>query len=358
MQLRHRVGLSLLAAGSCLSPAHQAAAIDTRRADVAGFIEHMVAREAYDPHTLRRILRAARTQPAIVAAMEKPAEKRLAWYRYRPIFVNEQRIQEGVDFWLAHRRDLERSSARTGVAPQYLVAIVGVETYYGRLTGNYRVLDALSTLAFDYPPRARFFRGELAQFLLLARDQRIDPLTAMGSYAGAMGAPQFMPSSYRRFGLDATADGHVDLWSNWPDVFDSVGYFLEEHGWSAGQAVLRDATVAPGSVPKPAGPDLGAATTVAALRAEGVHIDDAPGADRRAWLIAAKQANGVAWRVGFGNFYAITRYNHSPLYAMAVHDLAVAVQRRVDASLEPLAEMAHHPPIASQRGTPRPTPRT
>lgn len=356
MQARCRVRLSLLAAGSILAAAHQAAALDTRRADVAGFIEHMVERDAYDPRTLRGILRAARTQPAIVAAMEKPAEKSLPWYRYRPIFVNEQRIQEGVDFWRAHRRDLARSSARTGVAPQYLVAIVGVETYYGRLTGKYRVLDALCTLAFDYPPRARFFRGELAQFLLLARDQGIDPLTAMGSYAGAMGAPQFMPSSYRRFGLDATADGRVDLWSNWPDVFDSVGYFLEEHGWSAGHAVLRDATVAPGRAPKSAGSDLGAATTLAALQAEGVRIEDAPGMDRRAWLIAAEQAHGVAWRVGFGNFYAITRYNHSPLYAMAVHDLAVAVRRRVDASLGPLAEPAQHPPTAHHRGTPRPTP--
>jgi len=206
-----------------------------------------------------------------------------------------------------------------------------VETYYGRLTGGYRVLDALATLSFDFPPRARFFREQLEQFLLLARDRDFDPLTVRGSYAGAMGAPQFMPSTYRRYGLDATVNGRIDLWTDWPDVFASVGYFLREHGWVAGRAVLRDASVRTGAAPEPPPAVLGPPTTLAALRAAGVRVSDAPDAAGRVWLIGAEQPAGVEWRVGFGNFYAITRYNHSPLYAMAVHDLAVALRRRIGA---------------------------
>jgi membrane-bound lytic murein transglycosylase B len=331
----HRLCLSLIAAGSFLAAASGASALDTRSPEVAGFIDQMVARDAYDPRTLRRILGAARLEPAIVAAMERPAEQVLPWYRYRPIFVNERRIQEGVDFWVAHRRELRRASERTGVAPQYLVAILGVETYYGRLTGGYRVIDALATLSFDYPPRAAFFRGQLEQFLLLARDHAFDPLTVKGSYAGAMGAPQFMPSAYRRFGVDATVDGRVDLWSDWPDVFDSIGYYLRENGWVDGGPVLRDAV--PGAAATATAPTalLGPPTTVGALQAAGIRIVDAPGPDSRAWLVPAQQPQGLQWRIGFENFHAITRYNRSPLYAMAVHDLAVALRQRVPAT--PLA---------------------
>ncbi|MDE2295032.1 MAG: lytic murein transglycosylase B [Gammaproteobacteria bacterium] len=332
MRYGHRLCVSLIAAGSLLAAASGASALDTHQPAVARFIERMVAHDGYDPRTLRRILGAARLEPSIVAAMERPAEKVLPWYRYRPIFVNERRIQEGVDFWLAHRRELRRASERTGVAPQYLVAILGVETYYGRLTGGYRVIDALATLSFDYPPRAAFFRRQLEQFLLLARDHDFDPLEVRGSYAGAMGAPQFMPSTYRRFGIDATVDGRVDLWSDWPDVFDSIGYYLRENGWVTGGAVLRDAVVdADAPAPVPAS-SLGPPTTVGALRAAGIRIADAPGPGSRAWLVPAEQPQGLKWRVGFENFYAITRYNRSPLYAMAVHDLALALRQRIPAA--------------------------
>ncbi|MDE2348058.1 MAG: lytic murein transglycosylase B [Gammaproteobacteria bacterium] len=326
LRRRHALILACCLQGALSTPA---AALDTHRADVESFIAHMVTMDSFDAKTLRKLLGAATSQPAIIAAMDKPAEKTLSWYQYRPIFLNEQRIQEGVDFWRAHRRDLELSSARTGVAPQTVVAILGVETYYGRLTGKYRVLDALSTLAFDYPARAPYFRRELEQFLVLAHDQGIDPLKALGSYAGAMGAPQFMPSAYLRYGMDASDDGHVDLWANWPDVFDSVGYFLKEHGWVTDGPVLDKAHVAAGGRPSPAGPDLALSSTVGSLEAEGVHIDDAPASDTPAMLIAADEADGVAWRVGYANFHAITRYNHSPLYAMAVCDLAAALRQRV-----------------------------
>ncbi len=143
----------------------------------------------------------------------RPAEKAKPWSEYRPIFLTERRIREGTEFWIAHRQALDQASMRSGVAPEYLAAILGVETYYGRLTGSYRVLDALATLAFDYPARAKFFRDELEQFLLLTRDAHLDPLAMKGSYAGAMGAPQFMPSNYRRYAVDADADGRIDLWT-------------------------------------------------------------------------------------------------------------------------------------------------
>jgi peptidoglycan lytic transglycosylase B len=349
--------LLAVAAGSMLAPARPAEALDTQRADVTAFIDRVAARDGFDTASLERILRAAQSQPAILAAMERPAEKTMTWREYRPLFLNERRIQEGVDFWNAHRRDLEDSSRRTGVPAEYVAAILGVETYYGRLTGRYRVLDALATLSFDYPPRAAYFRGELEQFLLLARDQGIDPLTALGSYAGAMGAPQFMPSAYRWFGLDASDDGRVDLWSDWPDVFDSVGYFLKEHGWTSGAPVLLEARVAAGRTPTPADADLRSSTTVGALRAAGVRIDGAADPDAPAWLIAADGAGGTEWRVGLGNFYAITRYNHSPLYAMAVHDLAVALAARAagpaapERSSAPL-ETAHGATAAAARLAP------
>ena len=206
---------------------------------------------------------------------------------------------------------------------------MGVETYYGRLTGSYRVIDALSTLAFDYPARAKFFRTELEQFLLLTREAHLDPLGVKGSYAGAMGAPQFMPSNYRRFSVDADGDGRVDLWTNWADVCASVGNYLKEHGWNAGEPVLSEAQAESGKTQELDGHKLALSETVGSLRAKGVSFDSSLPEEAPALLIAADDADGVRWRVGFNNFYVITRYNHSALYAMAVNDLAAAVRQRV-----------------------------
>ncbi len=306
-----------------------AAAIDVKRADVKEFIAHMTDTSSFKKRQLRKLLKAAQSQPAIIEAMDRPAEKAKQWFEYRPIFVSERRIREGTDFWIAHRQALDRASVRTGVAPEYLAAILGVETYYGRLTGSYRVLDALATLAFDYPARAKFFRDELEQFLLLTRDARLDPLSVKGSYAGAMGAPQFMPSNYRRYAVDADADGHIDLWTNWPDVCASVGYYLKEHGWNAGEPVLSEATVAPGKAAELDGRQLALSETVGSLRTKGVNFDSPLPEDAPALLIAADDTDGVHWRVGYNNFYVITRYNHSALYAMAVYELAAAVKQRI-----------------------------
>jgi membrane-bound lytic murein transglycosylase B len=306
-----------------------AAAIDTHRADVKSFIDQMATQYSFKKRQLRKLLRAAQSQPAILEAMERPAEKAKMWYEYRPIFLTERRIREGTEFWLAHRQELDKASLSSGVAPEYLAAILGVETYYGRLTGSYRVLDALATLAFDYPARSKFFREELEQFILLTRDLKVDPLTVKGSYAGAMGAPQFMPSNYRRYAVDANADGHIDLWTNWSDVCASVGNYLKEHGWNAGEPVLSEANVDPDKTADLDGHKLALAETVGSLKAKGVDFDSSLPPEAPAILIAADEQDGVRWRVGYNNFYVITRYNHSALYAMAVYELAAAVKQRV-----------------------------
>jgi membrane-bound lytic murein transglycosylase B len=310
----------------CVQPA---AAIDTKRTDVKEFIAHMAGTYSFKKRALSKLLKDAEFQPAIVEAMDKRAEKAKLWYEYRPIFVTEQRIQEGVEFWTAHRQTLDQASIHSGVAPEYLAAILGVETRYGRRTGTYRVLDALATLSFDYPERAKFFRDELEQFLLLTREGRLDPKTLKGSYAGAMGAPQFMPSNYRRYGVDADADGRIDLWSDWPDVCASVGNYLKEHGWIAGEPVLEEASVAPERAADLDGRKLALSETVASLMAKGVSFESALPGDAPTILIAADEADGVHWRVGYNNFYVITRYNHSALYAMAVYELAGAVKQRM-----------------------------
>jgi membrane-bound lytic murein transglycosylase B len=312
-----------------LLTAARAPALDTHRSDVRAFIDTMAAQDSFSKAALRKWLRSAQVQPAIIAAMDRPAERAKLWYEYRPIFVNEKRIQEGVDFWQAHRAALARASADTGVPAEYLVAILGVETSYGRLTGHYRVLDALGTLAFEYPPRAKFFQGELEQFFLLSREAAIDPLSATGSYAGAMGAPQFIPTAYRRYAVDADRDGKVDLWSNWSDVFASVGNYFKEHGWNPGEPVLSEASLEPDANLTSDGRNLNLADTVGTLRAQGVRFDSPLPITAPAMLIAADGSDGVHWRVGFENFYVITRYNHSALYAMAVYDLAAAVKARL-----------------------------
>jgi membrane-bound lytic murein transglycosylase B len=325
----HRMKTLLLAAIILGAGANPAAALDTHRSDVKSFIAEMADQHAFKKKELRKLLAAAQSQPAILEAMERPAEKAKLWYEYRPIFVSERRIREGTEFWLAHRQELDRASVRSGVAPEYLTAILGVETYYGRLTGTYRVLDALATLAFDYPPRAKFFRDELEQFFLLTRDFNLDPLTVKGSYAGAMGAPQFMPSNYRRYAVDANADGRVDLWTSWPDVCASVGNYLKEHGWNPGEPVLSEASVDPDKAADLDGRKLALDETVGSLRAKGVNFDTSMPSDAPAMLIAVDEADGVHWRVGYNNFYVITRYNHSALYAMAVYELAAAVRQQV-----------------------------
>jgi membrane-bound lytic murein transglycosylase B len=308
-----------------------ASALDTRRPEIRRFIARIAKQDSFSKRRLRELLAAAQSQPAIIEAMDKRAERIKPWFEYRAIFLTDKRIQDGADFFIAHREELMQASGTSGVAPEYIVAILGVETSYGRTTGHYRVLDSLATLAFDYPSRAKFFQEELEAFLLLTRETKIDPLTATGSYAGAMGAPQFMPSNYRRYAVDAGKNGRIDLWSNWLDIFASVGNYFHEHGWIPGEPVLSEAALDAGAAASLDGRNLSQGETVGSLQGKGVHFDAALPATAPALLIAADEPDAVHWRVGYHNFYVITRYNHSMLYAMAVYDLAQMIRERVAA---------------------------
>lgn len=321
------LGAGLLSA----APAHAAPGFDLSRPEIRSFIAAAAQQPPLTRAGVARILRHARPQPGVIDKITRPAETVLPWWQYRANFLTDRRIADGVHFWLAHRRTLESVAQEQGVAPEYLVAILGCETSYGRITGRDRVLDSLATLAFDYPPRGDFFRDELLQFLLLSREAHLNPLGVKGSYTGAMGAPQFMPSSYRRYGVAADAEHHIDLWSDWHAIFASIANFLKQSGWQTEGPVLAEAQLAPGSA-VPAAPRLLDLTqTLDGLKAIGVTTDsDLPGTTP-AVLISAEQPTGPGFRVGFNNFYVISRYNRSARYAMAVVDLAHALADAVAA---------------------------
>jgi membrane-bound lytic murein transglycosylase B len=300
---------------------------DLERPEIAAFIDHMVTvgmtREA-----VTAVLAKAEPQSKIIDAMNKPVEKSLAWWEYRARFLNDARIDAGAKLWREHRELFDAIAIERHVEPQYVLGIIGVETYFGRLMGHYRVLDALTTLAFDYPERGEYFRSELEHFLLLARDGQLDPMTALGSYAGAMGATQFMPSSFQHFAVDQDGAGHRDLWNDWADIFGSVANYLQQHGWQYGQPVMADATLGTATAPTmPAKVTLD--TTLGGLRERGMKVASTLDDATPCLVIPAALSSGMSYRVGFRNFYVITRYNRSPLYAMAVNDLAQAIAARV-----------------------------
>jgi membrane-bound lytic murein transglycosylase B len=325
----HRAGLLALIA---ISPAAtQAATLDVARPEVQKFIARMHREHDFDRQDLVWALRDAELQPRIVELMERPAEATLQWYQYRARFLTEERIAGGVAVWQANREALEGIARDSGVPAQYLVAITGVETLYGKQTGGYRVLDALATLAFDYPRRAEYFQNELEQYLLMTREERLNPRQPKGSYAGAMGIAQFMPSSFRRYAVDGSGDGRRDLWQYGPDVFASVANYFVENGWHAGEPVLADAANdAPPDDPAKATAKL--SDTVESLRNRGYRFDTALPASAPAMPVPAVLEDRTDWRIGFQNFYVITRYNRSLLYAMAVNDLAEAIAARYAAA--------------------------
>lgn len=309
---------------------HSALAIDTERPDVQRFIDRMVEEHSYDRSKLVSVLAKAETKESILKAISKPAEKTLEWHEYRDIFITDERIEAGAKFWQENQADLMTISDRTGVSVEILVGIIGVETYFGRITGSYRVLDALATLAFDYPPRARFFTGELEQFLLLVREEGMEATDATGSYAGAMGRPQFMPSSYRAYAVDSTDDGKRDIWTNWTDVIGSVANYFVRHGWIAGQPVVAPSSLGSqwrGDTPKNV---LKPEETVTSLSHQGVVFSTELAGDEKAQLITLAGEDGDEHWVGFHNFFVITRYNRSVMYALAVHQLGQQIAIEVN----------------------------
>ena len=269
----------------------------------------------------------ARLQQSILDAIARPAEATKPWSAYAPIFLTDKRIDEGVAFFRANRELLERVGTQYGVAPEIIVAIIGVETSYGQNAGKYRVLDALSTLAFHYPPRAKFFRGELKQLFLLGDRHLAYPIDQLrGSYAGAMGWGQFMPTSIAKWALDGDGDGHIDLWSSLPDITASVANYFAEHGWQQGQPVAVRAQPAADARVLP-DPGLEPVYPVQQMEAWGYAPVERVDADTPSTLLKLDGDLGPEYWLVFGNFRAITRYNKSPLYAMAVFHLAQAIAR-------------------------------
>lgn len=304
-------------------------AIDIERDDVSRFIDSMVKEHEYDRAALESVLLQAKTQESILEAISKPAERTKAWHEYRAIFLTEERVKAGADFWREHQQELQRISDDTGVSCEILVGIIGVETYFGRITGSYRVLDALATLAFDYPPRAKFFRRELQEFLLLVREEGMNATDATGSYAGAMGAPQFMPSSYRAYAVDSSDDGKRDIWADWQDVIGSIANYFVRHGWRPDDDIVAQAILSHPWQNEPPENVLRPEETVQSLSTQGVMFATELPGDHKTQLLTLEGADGEEYWVGFHNFFVITRYNRSVMYALAVHQLGQEIAYEV-----------------------------
>ncbi len=292
------------------------------RLEVQQFMDKVAQKDGFDRAWLQRAFQGAQKRQSIIDAITRPYEAK-PWYQYQTIFVNETRISAGASFWDQHAQLLQQAEAKYGVDPDIVVAIVGVESLYGKEHGGYPVIDALSTLSFDYPPRAPFFQTELEQFLVMCREQDFDPLKPMGSYAGAMGSPQFMPDSFRAYAVDFDADGKRDIWADWPDIIGSVANYFHLHGWKD-----HALTVVPADLPKDSIVPASIPTTVGALRRMGVTVSEGVSDDSEAVLIALQLPDGMQYWVGLHNFRVITQYNKSPLYAMAVIQLANAISQR------------------------------
>lgn len=292
-----------------------------QRKDVQQFITTMVKQQGFDRRQLVGVMQAARYQPAIIESMEKPYEKK-TWDSYQALFLTPARVKAGIAYWKANQAALQQAQAQFGVPIPIMVAIIGVETLYGQHQGNYRVLDALTTLAFHYPKRSEFFKKELKEYLLLCREQSVPATSYLGSYAGAIGKPQFMPSSYRSYAVDFTGNGKKDLVHDDRDVIGSVANYFHRHGWKLWQAVAQQASL------KAAHHALAVNTKQATydiktLYRAGVRVSHYPkNVPARAGLIELTTSKGPEYWVAYPNFYVITRYNTSPQYALVVYLLA------------------------------------
>jgi membrane-bound lytic murein transglycosylase B len=323
------IALASFAIGSATAakPAVAASPNYAQRPDVGEFIDEMVRDHGFDARALRRVFAKVRYQQSVVNAMSRPVLAPPKWYEYAPRFLSSARIDAGVAFWRDNAATLDRAQRQFGVSPEIVVAIIGVETFYGRNTGSYRVADALTTLAFDYPRRAEFFRDELRQFLLQTREQNISPLQPKGSYAGAQGLPQFMPGSVREYALDYDGDGTVDLSGDVDDAVGSVANYLARHGWLADDPAMQPAEIDGGArerIDRMLDGGISEQRTLNDWQEDGVRavgIPEAPGSDPTGLLMLEEESELSYWVV-FNNWYVLTRYNRSRLYASAVWKLA------------------------------------
>ncbi len=292
------------------------------------FIEQMVAEHGFTNTDLEKLFDQATVSKSILAAISKPAEKKLKWFEYKDIFLQEKRINKGVEFWRDNSHALLRAEIKFGVPAEIIVAIIGVETFYGRIKGSYRVVDALNTLAFHYPKRADFFRSEFKHFLLLSREQGFEPLSLTGSYAGAMGLPQFISSSYRNYAIDFDGDDIINIWDNPVDAIGSVANYFVAHRWRQGEEVIHRVDVEGDTFRDALTPGLKPDLDSSELETLGIKSDNAYATDEKLKLLQFVQESGPEYWLARHNFYVITRYNHSQLYAMAVYQLAQEIKQR------------------------------
>jgi len=292
-----------------------------QREDVQAFINEMVLQHGFDRAYLTQQFAQAKRLDNVLKSISTPAERVLTWKQYRPIFVKEKRIIMGRKFIKDNRALLERAEKTYGVPVEIIAAIIGVESYYGKHTGKYTIFDSLTTLAFDYPPRAKFFKSELSAFLQLSKEEHISIDKMTGSYAGAMGLPQFISSSYRQYAVDFDGDGKRDLWNSLPDVVGSVAHYFSVHGWREGHGIVYRAAVKDKSI-VPEKNKLKPYTSIKALHDKGTTVSVSLPNDEQATLLKLKGKYGDEYWLGLKNFYVITRYNHSALYAMAVFQLS------------------------------------
>lgn len=299
---------------------------NTELPGVDDFIAQMVEKHQFNESELKQVFGQVEVKEDILKAISRPAEKSKPWYEYRQIFITDKRIQGGVEFWQQHAAELAQAEKEFGVPAEIIIAILGVETRYGGNVGSYRVIDALSTLAFRYPPRSKFFTSELEHFLVLTREEDMSRLDPVGSYAGAMGLGQFMPSSYRAYSVDFDHDGKRDIWTNRTDAIGSIANYLARHGWVAGESIahrtklLKDRPEA--LLDKGTKPSL----TRQQLSDAGFTLAELPAEADKLAVISLTQPEGEEYWLTRQNFYSITRYNHSHMYAMAVTQLAEAIK--------------------------------
>jgi membrane-bound lytic murein transglycosylase B len=310
--------------GALVSPV-QAWANYAQRSDVKDFIQMMASKHDYDSGMLADWFQRATKQEGTLKAIAKPAEG-LPWYRYRKIFITEKRINHGVQFWQQHEKELERAQQDYGVPPEIIVAIIGVETFYGKHAGKYPVFDTLVTLGFDYPKRGEFFRSELEQYLLLIREENMEPFSLKGSYAGAVGKPQFISSSYRHYAVDFDGDGKRDLFDNTADAIGSVANYFSRHGWRPGETITIRAKYKGNSDLSDFG--MKPKKTVSELSSHGLFPAQPVVPSALAAPIVLEQEQHKEYWFGLHNFYVITRYNHSNLYAMAVYELSRLIKQQ------------------------------
>lgn len=300
----------------------------TKRKDVQQFITTMVREYHFDPKELTATFNHVRLQPQIIESMEKPYEKK-TWTAYKELFLTPKRLQGGLNYWHANQATLNQAYKRYGVPPEIIVAIIGVETLYGQRQGEYKVLDALATLAFNYPKRAPFFTKELKEYLLLCREHRVSPTQYKGSYAGAMGQPQFMPSSYRNYAVDFTNKGRRDLISNNEDAIASVANYFHQHGWKTNEGIAQHAELKKWRFKRLRMNPRYANYNYKQLELAGVRpVTAAHNHPNRAGIIELTTDNGKEYWLAYPNFFVITRYNSSPQYALVVYLLSQQLKQQ------------------------------